>query len=85
MPARWAYSNSGYYLLGAIIERARQQEYHNVIGGIDAENAVSISLHKRFGFEFCGRVRGAGFKFGRWLDLDFYQLILDTPAKPVDG
>jgi phosphinothricin acetyltransferase len=75
----------GKLLLGAIIERARQQEYHNVIGGIDAENAVSISLHKRFGFEFCGRVRHAGFKFGRWLDLDFYQLILDTPAKPVDG
>ena len=75
----------GKLLLAAIIDRARQQEYHNVIGGIDADNAVSISLHKRFGFEFCGRVRHAGFKFGRWLDLDFYQLILDTPATPVDG
>jgi phosphinothricin acetyltransferase len=75
----------GRALLSAIIERARQQEYHNMIGGIDADNAVSISLHKKFGFEFCGRVRQAGFKFGRWLDLDFYQLILDTPAHPVDG
>ena len=75
----------GKLLLAAIIERARQQDYHSLIGGIDADNAVSISLHKRFGFEFCGRVRHAGFKFGRWLDLDFYQLILDTPAKPVDG
>ena len=75
----------GKLLLAAIIERARQQEYHNVIGGIDADNAVSISLHKRFGFEFCGRVKHAGFKFGRWLDLDFYQLILATPATPVDG
>ena len=46
---------------------------------------VSIALHTRFGFEFCGRVKHAGFKFGRWLDLDFYQLILDTPAQPVDG
>ena len=75
----------GKLLVGAIIERARQQDYHNLIGGIDAENAVSISLHKRFGFEFCGRIRHAGFKFGRWLDLDFYQLILDTPTRPVDG
>ena len=75
----------GTLLLSAIIERAKQQQYHNVIGGIDAENAVSIALHTRFGFEFCGRVRQAGFKFGRWLDLDFYQLILDTPSDPVDG
>jgi len=75
----------GKLLLGAIVERARRQQYHNVIGGIDAENAVSIALHKQFGFEFCGRVRQAGFKFGRWLDLDFYQLILDTPAHPIDG
>jgi L-amino acid N-acyltransferase len=75
----------GKLLLEAIIERARVQQYHNVIGGIDATNEVSVSLHKRFGFECCGRVRHAGFKFGRWLDLDFYQLILDTPAHPVDG
>lgn len=75
----------GTLLLAAIIERARQQDYHTLIGGIDADNAVSIALHKRFGFEFCGRVRQAGFKFGRWLDLDFYQLILETPARPVDG
>jgi len=75
----------GTRLLGAIIERARQQQYHNVIGGIDATNTVSIALHKRFGFEFCGRIRHAGFKFGRWLDLDFYQLLLDTLEHPVDG
>lgn len=75
----------GTLLLQAIIDRARLQQYHNVIGGIDATNAVSIKLHTRFGFEFCGRVRHAGFKFGRWLDLDFYQLILDTPTQPADG
>jgi L-amino acid N-acyltransferase len=75
----------GTLLLEAIIARARQQQYHNVIGGIDATNDVSIALHKRFGFQFCGRVQHAGFKFGRWLDLDFYQLVLDTPGQPVDG
>jgi L-amino acid N-acyltransferase len=75
----------GKLLLTAIVDRARQQEYHNMIGGIDADNAVSIALHKRCGFEFCGRVKHAGFKFGRWLDLDFYQRILDTPAHPVEG
>lgn len=75
----------GKRLLAEILERARAQDYHNVIGGIDADNAVSIALHERFGFERCGTVRHAGFKFGRWLDLVFYQKLLDTPAHPVDG
>ena len=75
----------GKALLGALLERARQQQYHTVIGGIDAENATSIALHERFGFVPCGLIRHAGFKFGRWLDLAFYQKLLDTPAEPADG
>ena len=75
----------GALLLGAIVARAGSQQYHTLIGGIDATNDASIALHKRFGFQCCGRIRHAGFKFGRWLDLDFYQLILDTPADPSDG
>src|SRR5262245_53951068 len=46
----------GKILLSAIIERAKQQQYHTLIGGIDTQNAASIALHARFGFEFCGRV-----------------------------
>jgi phosphinothricin acetyltransferase len=75
----------GRILLTAIIERARAQDYHNLIAGIDADNAASIALHRRSGFEPCGTIRHAGFKFNRWLDLQFYQRLLDTPALPVDG
>jgi phosphinothricin acetyltransferase len=75
----------GRLLLRAIVDRARQQGYHTIVGGIDRDNAVSITLHERLGFEHCGTVRHAGFKFGRWLDLVFYQRILDTPSNPVDG
>ena len=75
----------GKLLLAGILERAGAQQYHNVIGGIDADNAASIGLHERFGFERCGLIRHAGFKFGRWLDLAFYQKLLDTPAESRDG
>lgn len=75
----------GRMLLGAIVLAAEKQDYHVMVGGIDAENAVSIRLHESLGFKACGIVRQAGFKFGRWLDLAFYQLILRTPAAPVDG
>jgi phosphinothricin acetyltransferase len=75
----------GRQLLAAIIERARAQDYHTLIGGIDADNAVSIELHRKFGFTCCGEIREAGYKFGRWLNLQFYQLILETPEHPVDS
>jgi len=75
----------GEALLRAVVERARQQEYHVVVGAIDSTNAVSCALHEKLGFTRAGEIRQAGFKFGRWLDLLFYQLQLETPSQPVDG
>ena len=75
----------GNILMREIIAAAESQNYHVLVGGIDSANAVSIALHKKFGFTHCGTLRQVGFKFGRWLDLDFYQLILKTPPNPVDG
>jgi len=75
----------GRVLLGAIIEAAKEQQYHVMIGGIDSANAGSIALHEKFGFTKCAEIRQAGYKFGRWLDLVFYQLVLPTPGMPVEG
>jgi L-amino acid N-acyltransferase len=75
----------GTALLHAIIKNAQTQGYHALIGAIDSNNAASVALHKKIGFQHAGTLRQVGFKFGRWLDLDFHQLILETPAKPVDG
>ena len=76
---------AGKRLLQEIISQARAQNYHVLVGVIDAQNSVSINLHKTLGFEHAGTIRQAGFKFGRWLDVDFYQLTLNTPPNPVDG
>lgn len=75
----------GRRLLEAVVRAAIDQDLHVLVGGIDAANAASIALHEQCGFTACGVVRHAGFKFGRWLDLAFYQKILATPAEPVDG
>jgi len=72
-------------LMERLIARARQQDYHVLVGGIDAANAASIALHERLGFRHAGTLAQAAYKFGAWHDLSFYQLILDTPAEPVDG
>ncbi len=75
----------GKRLLQETVNAARLQDYHVLVGGIDSQNAVSIRLHERLGFRHAGTIRQAGYKFGRWLDLAFYQLILETPASPADG
>lgn len=75
----------GKLLLERIIDEAKRQEYHVLVGAIDAQNPVSIALHQSLGFAHAGTIRQAGFKFGRWLDLEFYQLILNTPTNPVGG
>lgn len=75
----------GLALMERLIDAARAQDLHVMVGGIDATNAVSIAMHEKLGFVHAGTVRQAGFKFGVWLDLAFYQLTLQTPAQPVDG
>lgn len=72
-------------LMKQIIEVAIQANLHTLIGGIDAENVVSIHFHKEFGFKEVGNLKQVGYKFGKWLDLVFMQLILPTPQNPVEG
>jgi len=74
----------GKLLLRALIDAAKQQEYHMLVGGIDSTNSASVRLHLSLGFTHCASIKQAGFKFGRWLDLEFYQLILPSPRSPHD-
>lgn len=65
-------------LLQPLIDRAIEMNLHAMIAGIDAENEISYKLHQSFGFEEVAYFKEVGFKFGRWLDLKFMELIL-TP------
>ncbi len=75
----------GLALMQQLILTATEKQYHTMIGGIDMTNTSSIALHEQLGFTHTGTIQHAGFKFGRWLDLGFYQLLLETPVEPVDG
>jgi phosphinothricin acetyltransferase len=67
----------GKKLVKALIENARKQKLHVMIAGIDAAGEASIGLHLSLGFKEVAYFKEVGFKFGRWLDLKFFQLILD--------
>lgn len=74
----------GRIMMEQLIAAARKNNLHAMMGGIDAANANSIALHERLGFKHVGTLPQVGFKFGGWLDLAFYQLLLETPLQPVD-
>ena len=66
----------GKLILTALIAFAKSSGIRTMIGAIDAENQGSIDFHKKFGFTECGIIKDAAFKFDRWLDLLFMQLVL---------
>lgn len=66
----------GKLLLTELIQLAKAQKMHTVIGVIDSENLNSISFHEKFGFEEVGYIKESGYKFDKWLDSVFMQKIL---------
>lgn len=68
----------GKLMMAELIERARAIGKHVMVAGIEATNTRSIRLHEKLGFENAGVLRQVGMKFGKWLDLAFLTLALDT-------
>ena len=66
----------GSKLMQRIIEQAKSDGFHVMIGAIDAENRGSIEFHKRFGFTETARMPEVALKNGKWLDLVFMQKLL---------
>ncbi len=72
----------GRALVVELLARAAAGGKHVMIAGIDADNAVSIGLHRSLGFTNVGHFHEVGFKFGRWLDLIFMECILSPTPTP---
>lgn len=66
----------GRALLEALIDRARSLGHHVLIGGACTEQAGSIALQESLGFERVACFRQVGYKFGRWLDVAYFQIVL---------
>jgi phosphinothricin acetyltransferase len=68
----------GSLLLQELILRAHELGYHIIIASIDGDQTASIALHAKFRFEKVGHLRQVGFKFDRWLDVIYMELMLDA-------
>jgi len=72
----WRGRGIGKLLIPPLIEAAKNLRLHTIIAGIDATNGASIKLHRHFGFEEVAHFKEVGYKFNRWLDLKFLQLLI---------
>lgn len=67
----------GYKLMLELIQVARFNQFHTMIAGIDSSNQGSIEFHRKFGFQIVGTFEEVGFKFDKWLNVTFMQLLLE--------
>ncbi len=60
-------------LMEEILRMAREDERtHTVVSVITSGNDASTNLHKKFGFEWGGRIPEVGLKMGKYLAIDNY-------------
>lgn len=66
----------GKRLLEELISRSTALGFRQMIAVIGGAHPASIALHASHGFEEIGRIKGSGFKHGRWLDTMLMQRVL---------
>jgi phosphinothricin acetyltransferase len=66
----------GSRLYDALLPLLKEASLHAAIGGIALPNDASVALHERVGFEKIAHFREVGFKFGRWIDVGYWEKLL---------
>ncbi|UZK69113.1 GNAT family N-acetyltransferase [Sphingomonas sp. S1-29] len=73
---------TGRLLYEALIDTLRAQGFTQAIGVLALPNDASITLHEQMGFRRAGVYREVGYKFGRWIDVGYWQCELNDSAVP---
>ena len=66
----------GRQLYERLLAVLRDSGIHVAIGGIALPNPASIALHEKLGFRKVGQFDEVGFKFGRRVDVGYWQVML---------
>mmetsp|Transcript_4105 Transcript_4105/g.6084 ORF Transcript_4105/g.6084 Transcript_4105/m.6084 type:complete len:183 (+) Transcript_4105:114-662(+) len=70
----------GSLMMRSLMEACKGR-YRALISGVCTSNKASIALHKKFNFEQVGFLKNVGFKFGKWLDVHYYEFLLTEQAE----
>ncbi|MCB1621379.1 MAG: N-acetyltransferase [Thiothrix sp.] len=66
----------GRALYEALFAELRQRRLHTVLGIIALPNTASVALHEKMGMRKAAHFHEVGYKFGRWLDVGYWQMQL---------
>lgn len=66
----------GSALLDAILVELRRRGFHCVMGGVSLPNDASVALLQKFGLRQVAHFKEVGYKFGQWIDVGYWQLLL---------
>jgi phosphinothricin acetyltransferase len=69
-------NDAGSQLMSVLLGEARKMGKHSVVALMELGNTASETLHRKFGFQEIGCLAEAGFKFNKWVDVSYWQLIL---------
>jgi phosphinothricin acetyltransferase len=72
----------GRALYTRLFDTMKRQGYQTLIGGITLPNEASVRLHESFGMERCGVFSRVGWKFDRWHDVGYWQIVLRGDERP---
>ncbi|MFZ1080951.1 MAG: N-acetyltransferase family protein [Candidatus Kryptoniota bacterium] len=66
----------GSELMKHILKILKEKSFHAVISGIALPNQASVALCEKFGFKKVAHFKEVGYKFNKWIDVGYWQLIL---------
>lgn len=66
----------GTQLYSSLLAELRRRQVHCAIGGIALPNEASVALHEKVGFTKIGHFREVGWKFGGWVDVGYWEIVL---------
>ena len=66
----------GTRLYEELLAALKVKGMHAVVGGIVLPNEASISLHEQLGYHKVAHFKEVGYKFGQWLDVGYWEILL---------
>lgn len=79
-------SGIGSALYSHLLPALAARGVHAALAGIALPNPGSEALHRKFLFAPVARLREVGFKFGRWIDIEYWEIVFPVPAPgPAPG
>jgi len=66
----------GTILYTALINQLKKSNFNAIIGGVTLPNPSCVRLHEKLGFEKIAHFKKVGYKFNKWNDVAYWQLLL---------